>query len=55
MQVCLISNDENYKFGWLQGRWELLRGWNFWLRGVRFDVKSAAPICCGLPPSRSIS
>jgi hypothetical protein len=27
-------NDENYKFGWLQGSRKLLTEKNFWLRGV---------------------
>jgi hypothetical protein len=33
VQVSRISNDENYKFGWLQGSRKLLKEEIFWLRG----------------------
>jgi hypothetical protein len=31
----MAARDKNYKFGWLRGSQKLLKGKNFWLRGLQ--------------------
>jgi hypothetical protein len=39
LQLNRISDEENYKFGWLQGSWKFLKEKKFWLRGLDLNQR----------------